>query len=129
MRDARFKYEAYLKCYYVDRHEDPDVMADRAKYIPKCFEVEMREHVWVQLPLDTYSRPLEFKRKENEPQNKRKSSGEVKLDSTTAEGELINKFHELLTYHYVKEGKPNIESKLTWFTLIRIRMTRLDSQN
>jgi hypothetical protein len=40
MRDAGFKYEAYRKCYYVDRHEDPDVVADRAEYIPKCFEVE-----------------------------------------------------------------------------------------
>jgi hypothetical protein len=28
MRDAGFKYEAYRECYYVDRHEDPDVVAD-----------------------------------------------------------------------------------------------------
>jgi hypothetical protein len=51
--------------------------------------------------LDTYSRALEFKRKQNEPRKKRKSIGEVKL---------INKFHESLTYHYVKEGKPYIEA-------------------
>jgi hypothetical protein len=56
MRDAGFKYEAYFKCYYVDCHEDPDVVEDRGEYIPKCFKVELREHVWVQLLLKTYKK-------------------------------------------------------------------------
>ena len=29
MKEAGFKYEKYKKCYYVDRHEDDDVVSDR----------------------------------------------------------------------------------------------------
>jgi hypothetical protein len=40
----------------LNHHEDPDVVADQASYILKCFKVEMRKHVWVQLPLQTYTK-------------------------------------------------------------------------
>ena len=35
MREAGFKYVAYKKSYYVDRHEAADVIADRNKYLRK----------------------------------------------------------------------------------------------
>jgi hypothetical protein len=111
MRDAGFKYEAYRKCYYVDRHEDPDVVADRTDYIPKCFEVELREHVWVQLPLETYTRVMELKRKHNEPRKKRTKGGAVKPHSNTETEKQMNEFHESLTYRYeTKEGEPFVEA-------------------
>jgi hypothetical protein len=94
----------------VDRHEDPDVVAGQGEYIPKCFKAEIREHVWVQLPLETYTKAMELTRKQSEPRKKRKQSGEVKPDAQTAKEKLINKFNELLTYHFEKEGKPYAEA-------------------
>jgi hypothetical protein len=55
MRDAGFVYEAYKKCYYVGRHKAEDVVANRDVYIPCCFDEEILEHVWVQMPLETYN--------------------------------------------------------------------------
>jgi hypothetical protein len=33
MREAGFSYEAHKKSYYIDRHEDDDVVANRHVYI------------------------------------------------------------------------------------------------
>jgi hypothetical protein len=72
MRDAGFKYAAHKKCYYVDRHEDSDVVADRNEYIPACFKSELRQHVLVQLPLEQYKEALD---KKNKSGKKRDQSG------------------------------------------------------
>jgi hypothetical protein len=110
MRDAGFRYEAYRKCYYVDRHEDTDVVADRTDYIPKCFAMELREHVWVQLTLVKYNKAIEFKHTQCQPKRKkRESSGAVKLIVKTAEEKLIQKFHDSFTHHYINEGVPYVE--------------------
>jgi hypothetical protein len=53
---------------------------------------------------------MKFKRKQNEPQKKRKLSGETKLDSKTVEEKLINTFHELLTHRYSKNNQPYVEA-------------------
>jgi hypothetical protein len=43
MGEAGFKYEKYRKSYYVDRHEDPDVVEDRVRYLKRNFEDEVFE--------------------------------------------------------------------------------------
>ena len=36
-----FKYEKHKKSYYVDRHEDEDVVSDRKAYLVKNFDLEI----------------------------------------------------------------------------------------
>jgi hypothetical protein len=59
MREAGFSYEAHKKSYYVDRHEDDDVVADRHIYINEDLEEELYEHCWIQLTKKQY---LKYKR-------------------------------------------------------------------
>ena len=66
MRKAGFKYDAYKKCYYVDRHEAADVIADRNKYLRKFFEDEVREKSWVQMPLSEFHLLMKKERKAGE---------------------------------------------------------------
>ena len=54
MREIGFKYEKHKKCYYVDRHEDEDVVDDRKTYLSKFFENEIYEYCWVQLTKREY---------------------------------------------------------------------------
>ena len=56
MKEAGFHYAGYKKSYYVDRHEDPDVVIDREKYILRCFEDELYEACWIQMPYKDYLR-------------------------------------------------------------------------
>jgi hypothetical protein len=62
MREAGFSYEAHKKSYYVDRHEDDDVVGDRHEYIDEDLEEEIYEHCWIQLPKRQYLK-LKFKGK------------------------------------------------------------------
>ena len=39
----------HKKGYYVDRHEDADVIVDRTTYLQDFFENEILEHCWVHL--------------------------------------------------------------------------------
>ena len=48
--EAGFKYTIHKKCYYVDRHEDEDVVADRNTYLLEFFKNEIMEHCWIQIP-------------------------------------------------------------------------------
>jgi hypothetical protein len=54
MLEAGFKYERHKKSYYVDRHEDTDVLADRNKYMAEFFDEELLEHCWMQLSKRVY---------------------------------------------------------------------------
>ena len=45
MKEAGFSYVKHKKSYYVDRHEDEDVIADRITYIHNFFSDEIYEHV------------------------------------------------------------------------------------
>lgn len=56
MEEAGFKYERHQKCYYVDKHEDPDVIQSRIEYIQRFFDEEVYEACWVQLELHKYNR-------------------------------------------------------------------------
>jgi hypothetical protein len=59
MREAGFSYEAHKECYYVDRHEEDDiVIADRHVYIDEDRASKIDEHCWIQLPEKQY---LKFK--------------------------------------------------------------------
>ena len=49
MREAGFKYEVHKKSYYVDRHEDENVVSNRKTYIVDFFESGKLEHCWLQL--------------------------------------------------------------------------------
>ena len=54
MKEAGFKYERHKKCYYVDRHEDEDVVSDRVTYLENFFRDEIYEHCWVQISKAQY---------------------------------------------------------------------------
>ena len=43
MREAGFRYAAYKKSYYMDRHEAPDIVADREKYLVRNFDDKICE--------------------------------------------------------------------------------------
>jgi len=54
MREAGFRYAVHKKSYYVDRHEDEDVVSDRKTYLVNFFDAEKYEHCWMQLPRRKY---------------------------------------------------------------------------
>lgn len=54
MREAGFRYELHKKSYYVDRHEDPDVISDRVSYLDTFFRDEIFEHCWIQITKQKY---------------------------------------------------------------------------
>ena len=54
MRESGFSYMAHKKTYYVDMHEDEDVITDRNAYLKKSFELEIFEECWIQLPRRKY---------------------------------------------------------------------------
>jgi hypothetical protein len=97
MRDAGFKYAAHKKCYYVDRHEDSDVVDDRNQYIPACFKSEMHQQVWVQLPLEEYKLALD---RTNKSRKKQYQIGNVrKKKKPSKDDKSIQQFYDSLTYH------------------------------
>ena len=49
MKEVGFKYELHKKSYYVDRHEDEDVVSDRKAYLVKNFDLEIYEHCWIHI--------------------------------------------------------------------------------
>ena len=54
MKEAGLKYEKHTKSYYVDRHEDKDVIADRKTYLERIFQTELFEHCWIQMTCPKY---------------------------------------------------------------------------
>ena len=54
MKEAGFKYEKHTKSYYVDQHEDEDVVADRKNYLQVFFENEIYEYYWIQISKRKY---------------------------------------------------------------------------
>lgn len=43
-------YGEYKKCYYVDKHEDPENVLYRNDFNKRDAEIELLEHKWIQLP-------------------------------------------------------------------------------
>ena len=54
MKATGFKYKTHKKSYYVDRHEDEDVVEYRTTYIDDFFKSEVYEHCWIQLSKKQY---------------------------------------------------------------------------
>lgn len=50
MKEAGFCYKKHQKSYYVDQHEDTDVVADQKLYIAEFFDDEIYEHCWNEIP-------------------------------------------------------------------------------
>ena len=56
MIKAGAKVGAAGKCYYTDRHNDPDVEEDReVRYTPTMEKLELRAHVWLYITADEYA--------------------------------------------------------------------------
>jgi hypothetical protein len=51
MERLGFWYQPRKKCYYVDGHEKPEVIAYRQNFIHRYFQHEKRMFRWIQLPL------------------------------------------------------------------------------
>jgi hypothetical protein len=86
-----------------------DVVADRNQYIPACFKSELRQHVWVQMPLEQYKCALDRK---NRSGKKRDQSGKVrkkKQVTRSNDDKSIEQFYDLLAYHYKWDGTDMVE--------------------
>ena len=100
MREIGFKYEKHKKCYYVDRHEDEDVVDDRKTYLSKFFKNEIYEHCWVQLTKREY---LTLKYKNALRTLKVKKEQTSKLTEDIAD--KMQKYIEECCTHYYQEGE------------------------
>jgi hypothetical protein len=120
MLEAGFKYERHKKSYYVDRHEDTDVLADRKKYIAEFFEEEIFEHCWMQLSKRMYLQNKSLKSmsavktktkiKQETKMIKHESNSTVK-DASTA----VTKYLDAKAYHYTtKAGEDMVEVHADW---------------
>ena len=49
---AGLKFSDTKKSYYTDRHEDPDNVEHRKKFIKDYFKIEQLAHRWIQIPIE-----------------------------------------------------------------------------
>jgi hypothetical protein len=114
MLEAGFKYERHKKSYYVDRHEDTDVLADRNKYIAEFFEEELLEHCWIQLSKRVY---LKNKHSKSLSALKMKTTikQETKAKDTTDVSAAVTKYLDTKAYHFRNEdGEDIVEVHADW---------------
>jgi hypothetical protein len=107
MREAGFCYCGHKKSYYVDRHEDTDVVESRNEYIVTCFEEELYEHCWVQLTKPNYLKTKLRKKQEKLARNtkiKQESGTHTNKQSKQAEGRdefaAVEMHLDSKAYHY-----------------------------
>jgi hypothetical protein len=115
MREAGFRYAGHKKSYYVDRHEDDDVVEDRNRYVVVFQDEELYEHCWVQLPKAVH---LKHKSKRKKERNFVKKEGRVKQEGKVPKikSEPLDASSEIAAYletkehHYTNdEGKAFVE--------------------
>ena len=108
MKEAGFRYQRYKKTYYVDRHEDPDVVADRNSYVNTTLPLEVYEHCWIQQPKQEYLKTL-FKQKTNEV-NIKQTKG-VKGEQEKNYEHSVEKYIAENQVHFFtnKEGREMVE--------------------
>jgi hypothetical protein len=121
LREAGFRYEAHRKSYYVDRHEAPDVVHTRKKYVRRSFELELREYCWVQLPKMEYERRKRAKKakeKEKKAKEKAKKPKEEKKKSKDEHPEInVDNYVESMVYEYKNEkGEACVEVHVDMLT-------------
>ena len=103
LREAGFKYEKYKKCYYVDRHEDNDVVSDRKTYCSRFFRDEIYEHCWFQLSRKKYI-ALKYRNRLKVLETKRNGKGLSNMESK------INSYiDENVSHYYKKDGEDMVE--------------------
>ncbi len=108
MREAGFCYCSHKKSYYVDRHEDTDVVESRNEYVAvSCFEEELYEHCWVQLTEPNYLKTKLRKKQEKLARNtriKQESGTHTNKQSKQAEGRdefaAVEMHIDSEAYHY-----------------------------
>jgi hypothetical protein len=114
MLEAGFKYERHKKLYYVDRHEDTDVLADGKKYIAKFFDEEILEHCWMQLTKRMY---LQNKRLKSMSalKIKTKIKQERRAKDTVNVSAAVTKYLYKKACHYHNEaGEGMVEVHADW---------------
>jgi hypothetical protein len=114
MLEAGFKYERHKKLYYIDRHEDTDVLADRKKYIAEFFDEEILEHCWMQLSKRMYLQNKSLKSM-SALKIKTKIKQERKAKDTADVSATVTKYLDEKAYHYHNEaGKDMVEVHADW---------------
>ena len=83
MNEAGFRYAAYKKMYYVDRHEAPDVVASRKIYVEKNFHNELRERTWTHMTMYDFNKVIESKGDDDEIREFIRSKVHIYPDKTT----------------------------------------------
>ena len=103
IKEAGFKYEQHTKSYYVDRHEDEDVVSDRNTYVTMFLKDEKYEECWVQITRRKYDE-LRVKHLINEvkvkEENAMRDDIAVKMAAFIADKQV---------HHYVADGKDMVE--------------------
>ena len=94
MKEAGFSYETHKKSYYVDRHEDLDVVRDRRTYLDIFFKYEINEHCWVQLTKRKY---LTLKHTNAFQTLKIKQEKDIDVDMVAKTNDYIDKY---CTHYY-----------------------------
>ena len=104
IREIGFKYEKHKKCYYVDRHEDEDVVEDRKTYLSKFFANEIFEHCWIQLRKAEYD-----SLKRRNPLRTLNVKKEHKSDLSEDIAVKTQKYIEEFRTHFYTEGEERRE--------------------
>jgi hypothetical protein len=106
MREAGFRYAGHKKSYYVDRHEDDDVVEDRNRYVVVFQDEELYEHCWVQLPKAVHLKHKSKRKKERrtvkQERGKVSSATKIKSEPLDASSE-VSAYLETKEYHYTND--------------------------
>jgi hypothetical protein len=118
LREAGFRYEAHRKSYYVDRHEAPNVVHTRKKYVGRCFKLELREYSWVQLPKVEYERRKRAKKAKERAKKVKKPKEETKKSKADEHPEInVDNYVESMVHEYKNEkGEEYVEIHVDMLT-------------
>ena len=112
MKEAGFKYELHKKSYYVDRHEDDDVVSSRNTYIKRFFADEIYEHCFIQISKIKYQALMHngvFRA--NRVKKEKSEKKEVSKNLIDDASSLIEDYIENEQTHFYKDedGKEMVE--------------------
>jgi hypothetical protein len=114
MLEAGFKYQRHKKTYYIDCHEDTDVLAHRNKYIAEFFDEELLEHCWMQLSKRMYLRNKNLTSM-SALKTKTKIKQERKAKDTANVSAAVTNYLDKKAYHYRnKAGEDMVEVHADW---------------
>ena len=121
LREAGFRYEAHRKSYYVNRHEAPDVVHTRKKYVGRCFKLELREYSWVHLPKMEYERQKRAKKAKEKAKKAKEKAKKPKEETKRSKYEHpeinVDNYVESLVHEYKNEkGEEYVEIHVDMLT-------------